>query len=305
MRINYILTVAVIVLAVALLYKFGLFNLFSPNFGNTIAGINTPLTPAQLSVINNAPNSYFESAGERLLNNSLNDPVTPARPNDTGIYPIMMVNGKPTVIYIGATSCVWCGSNRWAMALALSRFGTFGRLYKGYSALQDSDVPTLFWSADNITTQSGINFDNNYTSNYISFISAEFESPITKGFEMAPISYFIQNAPNPTYRQAMTFMNNTGRYAGTPYTLWGNTILTGADAVVFGNSTPTGSSLPLTGMTHQQVLDQFSKSNDQFAWADYAAADIYISYVCPTINNAAPVCSLPAIKQLEQLQGLA
>ena len=122
----------------------------------------------------------------------------------------MMVNGKPTVIYIGATSCVWCGSNRWAMALALSRFGTFGRLYKGYSALQDSDVPTLFWSADNITTQSGINFDNNYTSNYISFISAEFESPITKGFEMAPISYFIQNAPNPTYRQAMTFMNNTG-----------------------------------------------------------------------------------------------
>ena len=76
MRINYILTVAVIVLAVALLYKFGLFNLFSPNFGNTIAGINTPLTPAQLSVINNAPNSYFESAGERLLNNSLNDPVT-------------------------------------------------------------------------------------------------------------------------------------------------------------------------------------------------------------------------------------
>ena len=56
-------------------------------------------------------------------------------------------------------------------------------------------------------------------------------------------------------------------------------------------------------MTHQQVLDQFSKSNDQFAWADYAAADIYISYVCPTINNAAPVCSLPAIKQLEQLKG--
>jgi hypothetical protein len=54
-------------------------------------------------------------------------------------------NGKPSVIYIGAISCVWCGENRWAMAMALSRFGSFNSLYIGYSSIHDGDVPTLYW----------------------------------------------------------------------------------------------------------------------------------------------------------------
>jgi hypothetical protein len=304
-RMNYLLTVVILVLAVALLYKFGLFNLFSPSFGNTLAGINNPLTPAQLAVINGAPNSYFETAGERLLNGTLNNRIITAQQNESGNFPTLITGGKPTVIYIGSISCVWCGSNRWAMALALSRFGSFGSLYNGYSALQDSDVPTLYWSVNNVTTTSGYNFKNNYTSSYITFISAEYDSPITKGFSIVPISYFVQNATNSTTRQAMMFMNSTGLFSGTPFTYWGNTILRGSDGIVFGNSTPSGSSLPLTNMTHQQVLDQLKNFNDQFAWSQYAAADVYISYVCPTIKNAASVCSLPAIEKLEQVQGLS
>jgi hypothetical protein len=31
--------------------------------GSTVSGINDPLSPAQLIIINNAPDSYFEKAG--------------------------------------------------------------------------------------------------------------------------------------------------------------------------------------------------------------------------------------------------
>src|SRR5215831_9668816 len=34
-------------------------------------------------------------------------------------------NGKPEMLYIGAEFCPYCAAERWAMAVALSRFGTF------------------------------------------------------------------------------------------------------------------------------------------------------------------------------------
>ncbi len=64
---------------------------------------------------------------------------------------------------------------------------------------------------------------------------------------------------------------------------------------------PTSDSFPLTNMTHEQVLAQLANPNDQFAWTEYAAADLYVAMVCSSINNTAPVCSLPAIQQLEKL----
>jgi hypothetical protein len=33
--------------------------------------------------------------------------------------------GKPEVLYIGAEYCPYCGTERWSMIVALSRFGTF------------------------------------------------------------------------------------------------------------------------------------------------------------------------------------
>ncbi len=275
------------------------------SFGSTLKGIDTQLNSTELSIINNAPSSYFEKAGEMLLNSTLTDEVVFSKvPNNTK-FSAMYFNGKPSVIYVGAISCIFCGENRWAMALALSRFGSFSKLYKGYSSFGDGDVPTLYWSAYNYTTPEGVGYGNYYSSNYINFISADYESPIRQGFEVQPLSYFISNAPNETYGKALSFMNSTGLFQGTPFTFWGNVAVGGADAVVFGNSTPTSTVLPLTYMTHSQVLSQLKNFNDQFAWGEYAGADIYISYLCPTINNSAPICSLPAIQSIEKVEGLA
>ncbi len=276
----------------------------NPNeFGSRITNIDQPLNASELNVINNMNNSYFEIAGEMLLNHTLTNPVF-YMVNKSDLFPIYKINGKPTVIYIGALSCLYCGENRWAVALALSRFGNFTALYKGYTSFSDYDLPTLYWSVYNYTTPAGVAYGAEYSSKYLNFIPADFESPVTGGFEIAPLSYFIKNAPNATYADAIEFMNSTGEFAGTPFMLWGRVLMKGANAVVFGNTTPKQPPLPLEYMTHEDVIKQLKNFNDQFAWSEYAAADVYVAYVCDAINNTAPVCSLPAIAKLETVSGL-
>ena len=42
--------------------------------------------------------------------------------------------GKPEVLYMGAEYCPFCAAERWAMVVALSRFGTFSGLSTVHSA---------------------------------------------------------------------------------------------------------------------------------------------------------------------------
>jgi len=301
--VNVILIIAVVVVAVYLLWWPQLkLVIYGAPFGKTEAGIDTQLTSSQLGVINGAPNSYFETAGEKLLNGTLTDEISVV--NAIKVSPVI-VGGKPSVVYIGAISCIFCGENRWAMALALSRFGNFSALYNGYSSFGDDDVPTLYWKWNNYTTASGATYGNYYQSPYINFYSIEYDSPINGSFQMQPISYFITKAPNATYAAVASYMNATGKFQGTPFTLWGSAIVTGADGVVFGNSTPTSSVIPLTNETHADVLNQLQSFNDQFAWGEYAAADVYIADLCPSIGNSAPICALPAIRSIGAIMGLS
>ncbi len=269
-------------------------------FGQRLTGIDQPLNATELSAINGAPLAYFEDAANMMLAGNLTGMVSVPVLNSSYFNTnALVVNGKPSVVYIGAISCIFCGENRWAMALALSRFGNFTALYKGYSSFGDSDVPTLYWSADNYTTSAGVGYGASYSSPYINFFAADYESPIVQGFQVQPISYFVAEAPNSTYSTAMSFMNNTGKFSGTPFTLWGTSLFLGADAVVFGNTTPSSQSLPLTYMTHEEVIKQIGSFSDRFAWAEYAGADVYIAATCHSINDSAPVCSLPGIKAIE------
>lgn len=273
--------------------------------GQRLTNIDVPFNSSELSIINNGPSSYYELAGLMLLNNTLQNSVFLSSVNKSNVYNSIIINGKPSVIYIGALSCIFCGENRWAMALALSRFGNFTKLYKGYSSFGDGDLPTIYWNNYNYTTSSNVGYGNYYTSKYINFLSADYESPVRLGFEMKPISFFVQHAPNATYFKAMNFMNSSNKYQGTPFVLWGNVIYEGADAVILGNNTPSAPPYPLELMSHADVLRQLQTFNSSFAYSEYAAADVYISYICSSINNNASVCSLPAIHTIEQLSNLS
>ena len=270
------------------------------SFGQRLTGINQPFNASELAAINNAPDSYYELAGEMYLNHTLNNSVG----NPPNFVPLFNVNGKPSVIYLGSITCIFCGENRWAMALALAKFGTFNSLYNGYSALQDSDVPTIYWrpaTYNSSTTDLG----SFYQSSYINFIAIEDANPIRGGFSLNPLSTIQKNVAainNTAYTGAIEYILQMKNFVGTPYTIWGNYQFGGVDAVALGNSTPTSTKYPLTYMTHQDVLTQLSQGKSQFALTQYAGADLYIAYTCKSINNTASICSLPAIQKIEAQQ---
>ncbi len=271
-------------------------------FGNRLTNINDPLNATDLSIINNAPNSYFETAGEMLINGSIVNTVS-AKPNKV---PMFILNGKPSVIYLGSITCIFCAENRWAMALALSRFGNFSNLFEGYSALKDSDVPTIYWSPAHYNS-STVDLGSYYTSNYINFIAIEDTNPITGGFVVQPIPVIqqeINQSGNIAYIDAFKLIEQLNNFQGTPYTIWGSDQVSGADAIDFGNSPPTSSTdIQIVNMTHAQILRQLASFNDQFSQSEYAAADLYVAMICSSINNTAPVCSLPAIQKIETTNG--
>ena len=307
-----VLAIAVVLLAVYAVYPSVSAYVRGPIAGNVLTGINMPLSASQLSAINNAPNSYFEIAGQAMLNLSI-----PGEAQQNGSYvgvvyvqrqlqhSPLVIGGKPTVIYVGAISCIFCGENRWAMALALSRFGNFSSLYNGYSSEGDGDVPTLYWAPQNITTTGSVNFNNFYSSRYINLITAEYDSPIVKGFEIPSngYTYFIQHAQNQSQSTAMSYISQLGQFQGTPTTFWGGTLDGGADAVVFGtsNSLQVTNYPALTYMTHSQIIGQLKGFNTTLAVEEYAAADVYVAQTCIALNNTAPVCALPAIGYIEKI----
>ncbi len=283
-------------------------------FGQRLTDINVPLNSSQLSLINDEPNAYFDTAARMWLNGSLTSLVG----QRIAAAPLLTVNGKPAVVYLGAISCVFCGENRWAMALALSRFGTFQNLFFGYSALGDQDVPTIYWSPAHYNTTSA-DFGNFYQGTYVTFLSIEYSSPIREGFQMQTLSYFQQQATalNDTiYEKATTLLVDLNNFVGTPYTIWGRYSVLGADATNFGGTTTTASSsstsstttaalLPLALMTHDQVLASFAKPSTQFAWTEYAAADYYVALICSSLGvmasssvTAPAICSEPDISMM-------
>lgn len=271
------------------------------SFGSRLTNINTQLNSTELSIINNASDSIFEQAGMMYLNRSLTNTVI----SSSKKVPAFMVNGKPSVIYLGSITCVFCGENRWAMALALSRFGNFSTLFKGYSSFGDGDVPTLYWAPARYN-QSSVDLGSFYHSKYLNFIAIEDTDPITSGFNLQPMSAIqqeINSTGNTAYEKAFQFILDINNFQGTPYTIWGGSQVGGADAVDFGNTPPTNNTLPISRMTHEQILSQLANPNTQFAWTEYAAADIYVAMACASLNNTAPVCSLPAIQAIEKQNG--
>jgi hypothetical protein len=59
--------------------------------------------------------------------------------------PALTSGGKPEILYLGAEYCPYCAAERWSLAAALSRFGTFSGLHFIHSRSQDyfSNTATL------------------------------------------------------------------------------------------------------------------------------------------------------------------
>jgi len=81
----------------------------------------------------------------------------------TGLPPLI-AGGKPEVLYIGGEYCPFCAAERWALAAAVSRFGTLSGLSLIHSSPTDvyPSTPTLSFAKAH------------YSSRYLAFVPVEW-----------------------------------------------------------------------------------------------------------------------------------
>ena len=84
--------------------------------------------------------------------------------------PALTIGGKPEILYIGAEYCPYCATERWAMVLALGRFGTLLRAARHplVQHRRDPSTPTLTFHG------------SHYTSKYLNFTPVETQG-LTEG----------------------------------------------------------------------------------------------------------------------------
>ena len=78
--------------------------------------------------------------------------------------PALTSDGKPEVLYMGGEYCPYCAAERWALAAAVSRFGTLSGLSLIHSSPTDvyANTPTLSFAKAS------------YTSKYLAFVPVEW-----------------------------------------------------------------------------------------------------------------------------------
>jgi thiol-disulfide isomerase/thioredoxin len=123
------------------------------------AGVGVPVPKSVYTGFASVKPSALAAAAN---NAKVADAAFPSVVNDP---PISTKGGLPVVFYFGAEFCPYCATERWAMVLALSQFGTFKNLSSIASTPNDSSgidsVPTFTF------------YKSTYTSKYFKFEPVE------------------------------------------------------------------------------------------------------------------------------------
>ena len=174
--------------------------------------------------------------------------------------PLLTSGGKPEVLYIGGEFCPYCAAERWALAAALSRFGTFTGLSLIHSSPTDvyPSTPTLSF------------YKSGYTSKYVSFTPVEWfgEADDTS----SPFGHVLLQ--NPTAAENALF----AKYgtSSIPFVDIGNQYLL-----------PQPQYLPsaLQGMTWSQVAAAMRTPSSPVAQDIDGAANIITAAICKITNG--------------------
>jgi hypothetical protein len=166
-----------------------------------------------------------------------------------------LTNGtKPEILYIGAEFCPYCAAERWALVVALSKFGNFSGLEYMQSAPNDGNITTLTF------------LHANYTSKYIDFITVENEDRNHNTLQV------------PTGQQQTLWQDLSGNQLSYPTIDFGGQYSLTTSQYTFGD---------LTGLSWTQIGSQLNNPNSKVAKEIDGAANGIISVVC-TLTNKTP-----------------
>jgi hypothetical protein len=202
-------------------------------------------------------------------------PASVTAPNSVVNGTALTQDGKPVVVFVGAEFCPYCALERWALVVALSRFGTFSNLGQTISSSSTDVYPGL---------QSWSFKDSTFTSSSVAFAPAEVYSstPNSSGTGYEPLQSLTAlqlQAYGPYGDRGYPFIDIGGKY------------------VALGASANPG---VLQNLTLDQIASQLDDPSSAVARAVDGAANYLIAAMCSvTSTSAAPICTAPFITQAQ------
>ena len=190
----------------------------------------------------------------------------------------LSTGGKPEVFYIGAEYCPYCATERWAMVIALSRFGTFSGLRLTHSSSSDvyPDTPTFTFHG------------SGYSSPYLDFVPVETTTNRPNGSG----GYVPLDTPTPEQAALWHSLDPTG---GIPFVDIGGRYL--INGVTYSPSV-------LQGHTALQVADSLAQPATAISRGAVGAANTLVAALCTlTAGQPADVCADPAVQALQTAIG--
>jgi len=202
--------------------------------------------------------------------------VPPSRVGGSGAIP-RAADGKPEITYVGAEYCPYCAAERWALAVALSRFGTFSNLSGTHSS--SSDVYP--------NTQTLSFYGSSYSSPYVDFQAVEEATNQQVGG-----TYQTLQAPTAAESSLLSTYDTQG---SIPFLDVGNKyVITGASY----------SPQVLQGLSKAQIASQLGDASSPVAQAIDGTANNITAAICSvTGNQPSSVCDSPAITAIAKSMG--
>jgi thiol-disulfide isomerase/thioredoxin len=225
----------------------------------------TALPASVTSKITGVPASTLNSVGIGSILSYNGTPIGPVSGE-----PPLTSGGKPEMLYIGAEFCPYCAAERWAMAVALSRFGHFTTQLHGiHSSSSDTDpnTPTLTY------------LNAGYSSPYLTFTPVENED----------INHNVLQTPTAAQQALWVKYDTTDGSQGYPFIDIGNKYVIKA---------PSYDPATLAGLTWAQVATDLQNPSSAVAKAADGTANLITAAICKvTGNQPSSVCTSAGVVQ--------
>ncbi len=182
--------------------------------------------------------------------------------------PALASGSTPEMLYIGAEWCPYCAAERWAMATALSRFGSFTPLKGVHSSASDvyPNTATLTF------------YGSAYTSKYLVFTPVENED----------VHHNLLVKPTAAQQALWTKYEPPGN--GYPFIDIGNRFVAGT----------TYNPQVLQGLSWSQIAAALHNPSSAVAQGVIGSANLFTAAICTITGNApASVCTAAPIPALQ------
>jgi thiol-disulfide isomerase/thioredoxin len=184
--------------------------------------------------------------------------------------------GLPASFYFGAEYCPFCAATRWGMIIALSRFGTFDKLYNMFSSSTDYAPNTPTFSL----------YKTSYSSPYLAFTGYEVENRNKQPLDTPPADIMkLVNQYNPS--QSFPFLDIANK------TFIVNSAFDPNEMAEIGDT------------TQSQVAGALTDTSSPITQAIISTANYVSAGICASAKNPpASVCNSSGVKAAAAVLGL-